>query len=160
MKKTTINRAGGYNRQIIALRLLLSRAFRGVSIRRKGSYLTPCAGGLFLPVQANFGFLGALLALLIGLFSATNVFAVANVTAGIASASADTAADAGATFTAVSTITIAESANGTFSQSSTTYTLTFSAPAGWIFDMGGRCPVRNKKRRKFRPQHPNNQSRQ
>lgn len=83
-------------------------------------------------LRASFGALALLLTLTLALFSATSAFAVANVTAGSASASADTAADATATtpgFTTVSTITIAESANNTFSQNNTTYTLTFTAPS-------------------------------
>jgi len=71
----------------------------------------------------------------------TNAFAVATVTAGSASASADTAADATVpSFTTVSTITIAESANNTFSQASTAYTLTLTTPSGWTFDTGGVAP--------------------
>lgn len=94
-------------------------------------------------LRASFGALALLLTLTLALFSATSAFAVANVTAGSASASADTAADAIATtpgFTTVSTITIAESANNTFSQNNTTYTLTFTAPSGWTFDLGGAAP--------------------
>ena len=84
-----------------------------------------------------------LLGLVVGLISATNAFAAANVTAGMANASADTAADATATipsFTGISTITIAESGVGTFAQTGTLYTLTFTAPSGWTFDLGGADP--------------------
>jgi hypothetical protein len=94
-------------------------------------------------LRASFGARALLLTLTLALFSATSAFAVANVTAGSASASADTAADATATtpgFATVSTITIAESANNTFSQNNTTYTLTFIAPSGWTFDLGGAAP--------------------
>jgi uncharacterized repeat protein (TIGR01451 family) len=84
-----------------------------------------------------------LLGLVVGLISATNAFAAANVMAGTASASADTAADATATipsFTGISTITIAESTFVVFAQTGTTYTLTFTAPSGWTFDLGGADP--------------------